>query len=47
MIWACFAATESGSLQKVNLILKKADYLLILQEVLKSSAIRFGFSYLI
>ena len=42
MLWACFAASGTGALQKVNGIMKKEDYLQILQENLKSSARRLG-----
>lgn len=41
-VWAWFAARGTGGLQKVNGILKKDDYLEILQENLKSSARRLG-----
>uniref|UniRef100_A0A3B1IFP7 Transposase Tc1-like domain-containing protein n=1 Tax=Astyanax mexicanus TaxID=7994 RepID=A0A3B1IFP7_ASTMX len=42
MLWGCFAASGTGSLQKVNGIMKKEDYLQILQENLKPSARRLG-----
>ena len=41
MLWACFAASGTGALQKVNGIMKE-DYLQILQENLKSSVRRLG-----
>ena len=43
MLWGCFAASGSGALKKVNGIMKKEDFLQILQENLKSSARRLGF----
>ena len=38
MVWGCFAARGTGSLQKIDGTMKKEDYLRILQENLKSSA---------
>ena len=45
MLWACFAASGIGALQKVNGIMKEEDYLQILQEKLKSSARRLGLGH--
>ena len=42
MLWGCFAASRSDAPKKVNGIMKKEDYLQILQENLKSSARRLG-----
>uniref|UniRef100_A0A8C6KMD7 Tc1-like transposase DDE domain-containing protein n=1 Tax=Nothobranchius furzeri TaxID=105023 RepID=A0A8C6KMD7_NOTFU len=42
MLWGCFAANGTGALQRVNGIMKKEDYLHILQHNLKSSARRLG-----
>ena len=42
MLWGCFAASGSAAVKKVNGIMKKKDYLQILQENLNSSARRLG-----
>uniref|UniRef100_A0AAQ4S874 Transposase Tc1-like domain-containing protein n=1 Tax=Gasterosteus aculeatus aculeatus TaxID=481459 RepID=A0AAQ4S874_GASAC len=42
MLWGCFAANGTSALQRVNGIMKKEDYLQILQNNLKSSARRSG-----
>ena len=45
MLWACSAANGTGALQRVNGIMKKEDYLQILQDNLKSSARRLGLGH--
>lgn len=38
MLWGCFAASGTGALYKVDEIMKKEDYLIIIQHNLKPSA---------
>ena len=45
VLWGCFSASGSAALQKVNRLMKREDYLQILQENLKSSAWRLGLGW--